>query len=272
MRLHDLWLRVTPYELALPGRAFVEEHFPSILSEVESRGVDSADPGRFVLLAAVGQALKEIRGEEEPPELIHQHGALLFHAWHFWRAGEPAFLLGTAAARELTGPRRKVPTGWRPALPAPAGYLQFPLHLFWVQHGEGSPPESVDGLFWAQGAEGSLSLLLVSGVIRDRPGFAVVDLPPFPLEGAGEWVNTRVRGEGEGEDFATALPGGEMDRLHSLETGGEVVKLWVRFLLLLDRSPERLGTLERSPGGEVGLERDPSSPYPSVLPWRRVGP
>lgn len=98
---HDAYARRTPYELLLPGPEFAEERFPRIAEEAEARGADLDEPGGFVMLAAVGEALREIRPREEEAESIHRYGALLFHAFHFWRAGRPLYLVTTHVARYL---------------------------------------------------------------------------------------------------------------------------------------------------------------------------
>lgn len=261
MAHHDAWLRLTPYELALPGRAFVDRHFPVIGEEAEARGVDPADPDRFVLLASAGAALREIRGEEEEGERILQHGALLFHAWHFWRERERIHLLTTSAMEALLD--EALPEGLPPpALPSGAGYVQFPQHLVWARAGEGDRPESLDGFFWTRSAAGNLSALLVAGIHRERAGFSVVEVPPLPFADVGAWAGLKVR-EGE-PDFAPTLPGGELAGLRSVETGGEVLKLVGRVLRRLGPGE---GEEERSPPEE---EVGPGGPIPSRLPWRRV--
>ncbi len=268
MPLHDAWLRVTPYELALPGRAFVEEHFPLIAEEAEKRGVDPSDPGRFVLLGAAGAALQEIKGESDDPELIRQHGALLFHAWHLWRNGERIALVPVERVRAVVEEKGGM-EGWTPRLPVPAGYVQLPQHLVWVRAGEGDTPESLDGFFWTRSAGDTLSILLVAGIQRDRAGFSVVEIPPLPLAGAGEWL--RLRGRETGTDFTPTLPGGELSGLYSVETGGEAVKLAARLLRALESS-DRWATeppeeRQRSPEDE---ESGSAAPVPSRLPWTPV--
>jgi hypothetical protein len=268
MALHDAWLRVTPYELAIPGRAFVEEHFPSIAREAESRHVDPSDPGGFVLLASAGAALQEIKGESDDPELIRQHGALLFHAWHLWRNGERIVLAPVERVRSLVEARIER-EGWEPRLPVPAGYLQLPQHMVWVRAGPADTPESLDGFFWTRSRGDTLSLLLVAGIHRDRAGFSVVEIPPLPLADAGEWL--RLQGREEGRDFAPTLPGGELAGLYSVETGGEALKLAARLLLHLEKSEgwgaDTGGAQERSPSEE---ESGAGAPIPSRLPWARV--
>lgn len=259
MPQHDAYARVSPYELALPGEEFAETHFPTVAREAEARGMDATDPGAFVMLGTVGQALKALQGPEDDPELIRQHGLVLFHAYHFQRAGEPLFLLDTHVARYLveTSPAGE---GWSPSTPGPAGYVQLPQHLFWAEPVEDRPPESVDGFSWVVSEPGALHLLLALGLRDDRPGFSIVPLPAVPLEEAGTWAREEAREEGP--DFESSLPGGELERLYSLETTGEVLKLTARTFWYLDTCPEAACPEEPT---EPGPE-----PRPSALPYRRV--
>ena len=206
MPIHDAYARVTPYELLLPEEGFADERFPLIQEEAKERRAELTDPGRFALLSEVGAVLREIRGEEDPPQLIHQFGILLFHAFHFWKEGSPFYQMETGAVRYLVeaGPRGG---GWTASLPGPAGYVQLPQHLMWVPGGEGVPPESIDGFFWSAPGGESLSFLIVMGIRKDRPGLSVVPLPTLPLEAAGEWAAITVRPDGTGLPKLTSRGG-----------------------------------------------------------------
>ncbi len=274
MPIHDRYARLTPYELFLPDQGFAQARFPSIRKEAETRGSALNDPEGFALLGEAGAVLREIRGEGDDPRLIQQHGALLFHAFHFWREGCPLYLLETGVMRFLaeTGPRQGE---WSPALPGQAGYLQLPQHLVWASGGEGSPPESLDGFFWAIPDGEKLSLLVAMGMRKDRPGLAVVPLPTLPLTTAVEWASLQVREEGE--DFSSSLPGAELERLYALEAGAEVLKLAMRVFWYLDSFPGSL--VDRASEGEAGgkagsragkAERVEDGPRPSGLGYRRV--
>ena len=264
----DAWARLTPYEVGVPGREFAERTFGAIREEAEGRGADLTDPGAFILLGEVGRALREIQGDERGGEALHRFGSFLFHAFHFHRAGEFLVLAETAATRYLVE-GSPVPEGWRGELPAEAGYLQLPRHLFWAnpEEGEDAPPEPLDGVFWARAAGNTLSILVVLGVRDDRPGLSVMELPPVSLVDAGRWVSEKVREEGA--DFETTLPGGELERLYTVQTLGEALKLTGRALGYIFTAPEALGEPERAPHpGEAG--RDPASPRPSLLSFRRL--
>ena len=77
MRIHDRYARVTPYEMALPGRAFAEERFELIREEADRRGVDIWDPGAFSMLEESRRAIADIRVEDENPVLFVQYGVIL---------------------------------------------------------------------------------------------------------------------------------------------------------------------------------------------------
>ena len=265
MPIHDAYPRGTPYELLLPEEEFADKWFPRIQAEAEEREITVHDPQAFALLSEVGAALRMIRGEDEDPQSIHQTGILLFHAYHFWKEGLPFFLLQTEATRYLVGTGPKGGT-WDGAVPGPAGYLQLPQHLFWVGGGEGHA-ESVDGFFWSSPDGENLSLLVIMGIRRDRPGYAVVPLPTLPLTTAGEWAATRVRTETE--DFSSSLPGAEQEHLYSIEAGAEAVKLAMRVFWYLDSFPGAVtGDQPIEHGGAE--ESEGEGPTGSGLPARRV--
>ncbi len=264
----DAWARLTPYEVGVPGREFADRTFGAIREEAEGRGTNLRDPGAFILLGEVGRALREIQGEERGGEAIHRYGAFLFHAFHFHGAGEFLLLAETAATRYLVE-GSPVPETWRGELPREAGYLQLPRHLFWAkpEAGDEAPAEPLDGIFWTKSVGNTLSLLVALGVRGDRPGLSVIELPPVPLADAPRWVSESARDEGE--DFETTLPGGELERLYSVATLGEALKLTGRALGYLAITPEALGEEERAPHPREAEEAG-AQPLPSLLPFRRL--
>jgi len=259
MPIHDAYARVTPFELLMPKDDFPEERFPLIRQEAEGRGGSVDTPDAFLLLSETAMALREIRGEDDPTEAVTQHGALLFQAFHFWEAGRPLYLLGTEVVRYLVdhGPG---PEDWAPSLPGRAGYVQLPQHLFWAVSEEGEPPESLDGLFWSSPDGDTVTLLVVMGMRKDRPGLAVVPLPTLPLDAAAAWASMAVRTEGD--DFRSSLPGAELEDLYSIEAGGEAVKLAMRIFWYMGVFPGRVTDGAHAPG-EGG-------PPPSRLAYQRV--
>lgn len=260
MALHDSYARRTPYELAFPDPDAADALVRSVEEEAQARGLDPAALPTFFLLAAVGDFVRELRGPEAPPESLHDYVSLIYHGFHFHRAGCPVNVVGEAAARRLVeGP---LPRG-APEPPTPSGYAQLPRHLFWVGGDRpGAPAEPVDGFFWAVDADGALRVLLATGIREDRPGLAVVAVPEAPLAEARDWLDARVREHGG--DFATTLPGGELERLYSLTAAGEALKLAARLFAYMDSAPERI----ESRG--VGEGADTGDPAPSRLPYRRI--
>jgi len=286
MPIHDAYARVTPFELLLPEETFPEERFPLIRAEAEARGGSVDTPEYFLLLSETAMALREIRGEDDAPERVQQHGALLFHAFHFWEEGHPLLLLDTEVVRYVVG-HGPQEGEWSPSLPGKAGYIQLPQHLVWALSAEGEAPESLDGIFWSAQDGESVTLLIVMGIRKDRPGLAVVPLPTLPLGAAVPWASMPVRPEGE--DFSSSLPGAELEGLYAIEAGGEAVKLAMRIFWYLDVFPGRVvggvdggGSSNRglpegldegegpveSPGNKGGPAVQ--GPLPSRLPYRRV--
>lgn len=228
MPLHDPNPRPTPWRLTFPDEVAAAESMDRIAAEIETRAAGADDPGSFALLTSVNEALRELRtADASSADGAVQYAAFLFHAFHYHRAGAPTWLLDAPACRRLVGAEWEDPHGGRgPVAPAAAGYVQLPRHLFWVQGDPGRPAEAVDGLFWTV-TEDRLHVLVVAGILEGRPGMSVVPLPAAPLADAPAWTVARMRPDGE--DFATTLPGGELEALLSFANAGEVLKFLGRF-------------------------------------------
>lgn len=263
MPVHDAYARITPFDLLLPDEEFPDRWFPLIREEAEGKGGSLNTPESFVLLSQAAMALREIRGEEDAPELIQQHGALLFHAFHFWENEKPLYLLDTGTARALVkdGPEGE---NWEPRIPGGAGYIQLPHHLFWSAGEEGEVPESLDGFFWASPDGENITLLLAMGIRKDRPGLAVVPLPTLPVEAAAPWATMSVRPDGE--DFRSSLPGAELEDLYALASGGEVVKLAMRIFWYLAAFPSRRVSEQAPTEPGEGV----NAPEPTGLSYQRI--
>ena len=271
MSFHDAYARTTPLDLAFPEADALRSAMERILEEAEVRGADAGDLGAFAMLMSVNSILRELGGKGASQEAILQHAALLFHAYHFARAEGRVHLVSTGAARRLVEE-----SGWAaegsdsgegpPLLPAPAGYVQLPRHLFWVHGDPSGPAEAVDGFFWTWSAQrggegaGSLHLLLATGMRDGRPGLTVAPLPEVPLDEAAEWLSTRCRPEGD--DFANTLPGGEMEGLLAFTTAGEVFKLVARLFAYMVRLPE---AVVQGADADAG-----AAPAPSRFPFVRI--
>jgi hypothetical protein len=94
------------------------------------------------------------------------------------------------------------------------------------------------------------------------------------------WADADARPDGV--DFETTLPGGEQDRLYSLETPAEMLKLVSRVFWHVDTSPESLSSQRVADADDagsahaVGFEArtagDPAHRMPpSGLPYRTIG-
>ena len=260
MSLHDAYARITPFELAFRDRARAEALVEAVREEAEGRGTDPGEPHAFVTMGAVAAFIDELEGPDAEPGAVHQYGALAFHGAHFTRAGFPLYLLTTHVARYLVDGT----PGSRAEPPAPAGYLQLPQHLFWTETGVGAP-ESIDGIFWSVASRGLLHSLLVSGLRPDRPGVGVVSVPEAPVAESERWLDVDARGDGS--DFSSTLPGGELDRLYSLTTSGEVLKLLARFFAYVHSVP---GVLHAADGASSPGGAEPGTPRPSALAFTRV--
>ncbi len=290
MAVHDAYARFTPYELLLPDPEFPDRCFTAITREAEERGVDACNPAAYLMLGAVQGALAELREEDAGPESAHDHAGILFFAYHFWRCDGTIVLARQSTLRELlaegagrrgdggsgsgvgadSGARSVVveagggEADWEGDLGGRAGYVQLPQHFAWVESPD-QPPESVDGFFWYGDDSGVLHLALVAGMRRDRPGCLVVSVPPQPLAAMSGWASGPAR-EGGG-DFATSLPGAELDGLAGIRTPAEVFKLSALVLGRVARErPEPVASpAPATPGSEPGP--NDSEPRPTSLPF-----
>jgi hypothetical protein len=265
MSLHDAFARFTPYELSFPDTSQARAHFDAIRSEADARQVEVRDPQAFVMLAATGQALREIRSADDDPALIRQYGLLLFHSFHFCEEGEALYLIETGALRDLLDKDPET-LGWTPSLGETAGYAagyaQLPQHLVWVRSEDGAPPESLDGFFWVRSGDDHFGLLLALGMRGERPGFSVVAFSDLPLIEACDW--SRMQAREEGGDFSSSIPGSELEGLYELRSVGEVLKLASRVLWRIECG--RGGSHGVRPGESGG-----SGPRASELGSRRIG-
>lgn len=285
MALHDAYLRRTPFELTFPGADAAAEFASAVASAAEEAGVDLVDRRAFVTLEAVGSFVRRIQpggAGRVGPQATYDYALLLYHAFHFARSGARPLLVSEETARALV--EGEGAGGGALEAPAPAGYAQLPRNLFWIRPSPDEPAEAVDGFFWCLGEAGMLYVLLAAGLRDDRPGLAVVPVPEAPWAEAAEWLDAPIRSRGP--DFATTLPGGELEELYSFVAAGEVLKLAARLFAHLRANP---GTPfdgpPRPPGGPETAEPAPaesatptdapagpdlSGPAPSTLPYQRI--
>ena len=238
--------RLTPYELVFGGPDFGGRVFPALRDDALLLGLEPLEPDEFQRIPALAGILRDLVPPEATAEALEQYRALLFHAFNFWMAGEPVFLVESAVARYLVE-ASPTPTGWDLAIPASSVYLQLPANLFWGSITPESTPEPVDGFFVASatGTDGlgkpyrRIDILVVLGIRRDRAGFSII---PFSTETgpgiAAAWAEAEGR-EG-GRDFENVLPGGEINGLYSILTAVEVLKLIGRILWYIDVNPDEI--------------------------------
>lgn len=260
MSLHDAYARRTPYERFLPDDDFPGRRFPAIAEEAARRGVGLDDPGAFAVLEAASEALDELRAEGDDPDTLQRHAAMLFHAFHHHAAGTPVFLLATGVVRMLADTEpwtRDAPDG--PPLPV-STYLQFPQHLVWARADGRETPASLDGVFRTVTSDGRIHVMAVGGLLGDRPGFTVLPVPGAPAAHEADWCTTGMRGDGT--DFASDMPGADLERLYEIRTVGEALKLVARAARVIRRFPEGVGPTATATAS--------STPVPSALEARRV--
>lgn len=266
--------RLTPYELVFGAEQMDDKLFPPIGDEAATRNIPLDDPDRFLFLTSVGKLLRGIAGDPEDTaddagETMRQYGRLLYHAYYFWRQGRNLLVLDPGTARGLVDAPPDI-DDWSLTTPSPAGYLQLPRHLFWAAPAPGMRPEPADGFFWTfhedAPAAPALHVLLALGLRPDRPGVSVIPAEGV-LDDVEHWANAVGR-EGGAADFESTMPGGELDRLYSLETTTEVLKLASLCFWQVAAHPESLGAREHAdPEAETD---DPTRMPPSVLPFRRI--
>lgn len=260
MPLHDAYARQTPYELLFPTPEAAAEVMDAIQAEADTGGLDPGDLADFMNIRAAADHLRALRPDDVGGEAIHRYAVLLQQAFFFHRTGRGVFFASTGVVRYVVA---GAPGGHQPELPQDAGYLQLPQHLVWMGAAPATP-ESVDGAFWRVDAGRQLHLLLVTGVRGDRPGLAVVPLPPVPWDDAGLWLESTIRPDGS--DFATELPGGELEGLYSLTSAGEPLKLFAGIWAYAAAFPRAVNA------GPIPAPDDVAegAPRPSRLPHTRI--
>ncbi len=260
MAVHDRYLRRTPTELLFPDAKEAEERLTEIERAAEAAGVDLADPLEMGALPAVAELLAHVRPPGDDPHATHAYAFLLFFALRLWRAGSEPWLIRQDAVRHLVDPDLDV-SEWTGVLPTGAGYLQLPSNLFFVRPEAEGPAEPVDGIYWFVSEADDLWVLLASGVRDGRAGFSAVALDRLPAAHARAWADEVIREDGP--DFQSTLPGGHLDRLYSIETAGEALKLLARVHAHLEAHPQALTEPESpSPGAE--------RPTASRFAYRRI--
>ena len=235
--------RPLPYDLVFNDQAFEATHFPEIRAQAEHVDARTSEPIRFLHLPAVAPLLREVV-ESSDHSATEEFGPVLFQGYHFWRYGKEVFSFEEPLLRELlsTDPT-DTPAELLP--PRPAGYLQLPRNLIWARVADEAPAEAIDGVFWTMVGWNDpalppftrLDLLVVLGLIKERPGFSIAEIQaPFELAAPATWAAAPAREQGE--DFTNILPGGELNNYLGIEAAGEVLKLATRCFRYLVEHPE----------------------------------
>ena len=229
-------MRLTPFDLVF--RPASEEVFPGIRRALENGGHDPRDRDRFLMLREVVTLVRELRPEQGLGEGIDQLAAFVHHAYLYWDAGEPAFEVPLHLVATTTSQ-----AGEHGGDPAPAYYAIMPEHKIWAEVISGQPSEPLDGCFVYSLPDGTLRVLGVFGIHRDRQGFSVVEAAgPRPL-GLNRADGARL--------FESTLPGGRAAGLFSITGEEELLELGWR------TSQLAAGSLD--PGAESSKVRFSSS-------------
>ena len=186
------------------------------------------------MLREVVTLLRELRPDQGLGEGIDQLAALLHHAYLFWDADEPTFEvpLHLVAATPAQPEEHS-------ADPTPAYYAVMPEHRIWAEVIPAQPSEPLEGCFVHSLPDGTLRVLGVFGIHRDREGFSVVEAAgPRPV-GLARTDGSRL--------FEPTLPGGRAAGLFSISGVEELLELGWR--------TRELGARREEPGaGDSGLQ------------------
>lgn len=239
--------RPTPFALAFGSIA--GERFPEIAAALARVPTSSADRDAFVLVQPVGALLQDLIAPDAPAEAFDAYIRLLHHAYRHWTAGRWVYRVSDGALARAAGGGPL-----RTHLAGQALYLQLPEHRVWRVPGPGETAEPLDGMFVTETAvPGTVAVLGVSGMHRQRPGFGAVAVEGHADadDPTGEELLVAVRREDGSPPFAPLLPGGREAGLYSIANAGELLLLTCRLLASLPASREGGG----GPGDADTAER-----------------
>lgn len=265
MATHDGYGRRTPFEVFAPDSGFADERFPAIESEAQSNGIDLWNPAAFLMLGAVSTIVADLRPEDPSDEMgpgagLPEHGVLLYHAFHLWHEKGAFWLVPAAVLRDLL----RSDLSFHPVPPGEArvGYAQFARHLVWLE-GDLESPETIDGFFWVVTPGDEVHVLFIAGMVEGRPGFMVVPIPGLALAEFNRWAGAATREDGP--DFASALPGRELDDLLGVVSAAEGAKLAARVVgAVLSVGADPTPTARPDSGGKQ------EGPTPSRYPFQTL--
>ncbi|MGQ0703444.1 MAG: hypothetical protein ACT4PM_09975 [Gemmatimonadales bacterium] len=185
--------RPTPFELVFGE---FRDRFEAIQQGLEASGVQADDRDRFLLQREAAELMRELRPEAGLGAEVEMLGALVHHAYRFWRSGERVravsredlvtLLEGGGTAGRLDGgisgedtvarptePGRSASS--RPAVPLSSAYIQVSPLAVWARL-ESGPPEPLDGWFAARVKPFELEILGILGMHPGRAGFTAVEV------------------------------------------------------------------------------------------------
>jgi len=247
--------RYTPYEAVFHAEGFDESVFEDIAEQGVGAGADLSSRSQFARVAPASAALERLVPESFDAAALDRYVEILFHGFHFWRAGRPFYAFTPSVVRRLIEDPPDL-SDWTLAVPHPALYIELPKNLFWAAVTEATP-EPVEGMFVRAAANDSLDLLLVLGMWPDRPGFSAAALTLPARAGSAS---------AEPDAFRSDIPGADLAELYSIRSGAEAIVLLARLIWFLESRPDAIHeepAAADAEGAEKRLTR---------LAYRRVGP
>lgn len=211
--------RRSPYEAVFTVEGLDERGFAVIEEEGRRLGADLSRREQFARIDAVADLLAHLIPESFETGALDRYLEIIFHGFHFWRAGRPFYAFEEGVVRSLI----ERPPDLRDRtlrLPHPAQYLELPRNLLWAAVTDG-PPEPLEGLFARSLVEpDGTEVLFVLGMWPERPGFSVAGLT-FPADAPLV---------AHADAFHSDLPGADLAGLYSLGSAGEAIALLARLV------------------------------------------
>ena len=232
--------RVSPFALVFGEMA--PERFSEIRQAIGRDATAAADRDRFVLLAPVGQLLRDLAPDDAPPEAMDAYVRLVHHAYRYWESGGWTYDVGDAALDRAA--RGGALTS---QLPVTGCYLRLPALRVWGSARNGEPPEPLDGVFLTVTATpGRLAALGIFGMHGERPGFSAVAVDGHAdatHATIGETLIPTERDDGS-PALSPQLAGGDAAAVYSVADAGEM-------LLLVCRLAHDLTAPPAAPAGDA---------------------
>lgn len=214
--------RLHPFQYVFS--ALADQRFGEIQREAAGAGLTLDSRLSFLRCEPVRRLLDELRADDPAAgdlggAALEEYGALLYHAYRYWAAGQHSLAISRAEMEALLhAPRPTAPPD--PAVPHGACYLQLPEQWMWARISPDAPHEPLDGLFLASEAhDQEIALLAVLGLRPARPGFSQVALsaPAADFRRAAAAVRE--------PPFAPVMDGGDRAGVRSVVSEGELLHL-----------------------------------------------